>query len=618
MINENDLLEPRKAYEEILKEEHKANALKYFEELASSVDLDVSANMETMRQYRELKEQEANASKMLAKKRKASSLLVTFGIISIVIGVICSFIGFNYGDWMLPVLGIVAPIILIGLAIFLFIINGVKIRPVVKNQSNVIKVLQSSQKEMVSLGYQQMKPLNDAFTWNMHVDIANQTTPLIKLDRVFENSRLQYLKDYFGYKELNSKDISVVHVQSGEIIGNPFVILTMKVMNMGTCTYTGTKTITYTVRVPNGGKNGGYHSETRTQTLTATITKPKPYYNYEKQLYYGCDAAPELSFSRSPSGMKGLSADGKKKLTKKIEKELAKLSEKEMGKSFQALGNTEFEALFHAWDRDNEIQYRLLFTPLAQRNYLDLIKNDSPYGDDFSIVKNKKINKVITQHSQYTDYVCSPDQFKDFSFENARNKFVQYNEQYFKSFFFDMAALISMPLYQQYPTDDYIFRNTVGLPNNTLYETEAIANSYDENVFKPLKCRTEQILKAKILKTDGDADRVNITSYGFETIEHVDYVPVYGKDGHWHEVAVHWVEYLPVHGDKLIEVLHHQVSKKELNEITKTDEFDTFVSNNTLNRTIVYNKDFYSFLVPSPNSEYTNESFKILRSNKGE
>ena len=138
-----------------------------------------------------------------------------------------------------------------------------------------------------------------------------------------------------------------------------------------------------------------------------------------------------------------------------------KLIEDKTKSNFTALGNKQFEALFHAWDRDNEVQFRLLFTPLAQKNYLDLIKNKEPYGDDFSITKCKKLNTVYTEHSQYTDYVCDPSEFVSYSYQDSKNRFVEYNEKFFKSFYFDMATLLSIPLYQQYPTDDFIFNKKV-------------------------------------------------------------------------------------------------------------------------------------------------------------
>ena len=39
---------------------------------------------------------------------------------------------------------------------------------------------------------------------------------------------------------------------------------------------------------------------------------------------------------------------------------------------------------------------------------------------------------------------------------------------------------------------------------------------------------------------------VAVTAYGYRGVKRVDHEDVYGGDGKWHDVAVEWVEYLPV------------------------------------------------------------------------
>lgn len=612
MINENDLLEPRKAYETVLKDEIKENANKYFDDLVAKSGINVELNQETIREYNNYKVEAECQGKILSKKRGLSSFLVIASVIMIIASLILfvSFIPNQDGDWKFPVLGIVTPIILVAVAITLFIINGKKIRPIIKNQQQVLARINAAVQEKKTLGEQQMVPLNNLYTWNMHVDIVNNTIPLLKLDKFFDFKRLQYLMEYFGFNEKRSNDVSTVHVQSGEILGNPFVIETLKVMNMGTYTYTGSRTITYTVRVPNGGKNSGYHSETRTQTLTASITKPKPYYNYEKFLYYGCDAAPELNFSRSPSGIKGKDEKAVKKYIAAEEKKLDKLTDKNSDKGFTPLANKQFETLFHAWDRNNEVQFRLLFTPLAQKNYVELIKNNEPFGDDFSLTKTGKINKVRTEHSQYVDYTFEPSQFNSFSIDEARSTFVNAVEKYFKSFFFDMAALISIPLYQQYPTDDYIFNKKFEY-NNTMFENEAAANAFNPNVFKPKDCATDQILKTSFVRAEGPADRLNVVSHCYKAIQHTDFIPVLARDGRWYDVKVDWIEYIKINGKSQIEVIHKPFTRPELNKVKNEDEFRNLVNQCALNGEYVYSKEYLAFLT-NEQKQFDEKTFSSL------
>ena len=63
------------------------------------------------------------------------------------------------------------------------------------------------------------------------------------------------------------------------------------------------------------------------------------------------------------------------------------------------MGNSEFEVLFGATNRNNEVQFRLLFTPLAQKQLLGLMKDkEIAFGDDFNFIKRNKINIIIPDH----------------------------------------------------------------------------------------------------------------------------------------------------------------------------------------------------------------------------
>ena len=47
------------------------------------------------------------------------------------------------------------------------------------------------------------------------------------------------------------------------------------------------------------------------------------------------------------------------------------------------------------------------------------------------------------------------------------------------------------------------------------------------------------------VKADGDTV-VSVTAHGFRGVEHTEHISKYGGDGHWHDVPVHWTEYIPV------------------------------------------------------------------------
>ena len=117
------------------------------------------------------------------------------------------------------------------------------------------------------------------------------------------------------------------------------------------------------------------------------VCKPIPVYSEERFLLYGNDAVPGLTFSRSPSSLSG--GDGiLHSLHKKIVigglKDFSRNLEDES--QFTLMANHDFEAFFHATDRNNEIDFRLLFTPLAQQQMLKLLKDKKiGFGDDFAL-----------------------------------------------------------------------------------------------------------------------------------------------------------------------------------------------------------------------------------------
>ena len=144
------------------------------------------------------------------------------------------------------------------------------------------------------------------------------------------------------------------------------------------------------------------------ETLRAYVNKPKPIYSTETYLVYGNEAANHLRFSRMPSCINSLDEKGIEKYVRKHEKDLTKLSEKAQknGGNYTPLGNSEFELFFGGLDRDNEVEYRLLFTPLAQKSMLQVLKSKVGYGDDFKFIKDKGLN-VITISAKYWHHFSS-------------------------------------------------------------------------------------------------------------------------------------------------------------------------------------------------------------------
>ncbi|MCQ2793824.1 MAG: hypothetical protein MJ207_00405 [Bacilli bacterium] len=567
-----DISEPRRAYEHAA-EIHHQNVVDYFDQLLKDTKTDAAANKATCEDYyHKLTEIEALEKKARKKKRKRS-----------------------FFKFLMIVSFILIILIPVGVLLYKKIKHGIDAE--IKKIHDDIAVENSHAEELKGQAIAQLAALNDAYSWNLPAELVGKTIPLMQVDTVFDNKRYYQLHDKYGYGVHAGNDISTLYVQSGSIFGNPFVIEMNRVQEMVPRTYFGSLTVTYTVRT---NVNGRTVTTTRTEILHAEIVKPAPYYYVDTWLIYGNDAAPKLNFTRMPGATKDLSAREIAKLVKKSNKELAKRSKKDH--EFTKMGNSEFEALFNATDRDNEVEFRLLFTPLAQRNMLHLIKTPTPYGDDFCFVKRGPLNYIKTRHAQTHDYRGNPLDFLDFDLAKAREKFITRCDEYFKNFYFDMAPLMCVPLYQNYKAKEYIYKDNHADSNVTAFETESLANAYDVTHFMPKDSATEAILKTELVKKEKDHDLVNIVAHAFKSIPQVEMVPRVAGNGRTYMVPVTWYQYLPVS------------KKTPLMVGTTNDDRKKFISEkheklfaNSSVKDVYYQKGLVSALFTAINTNNTNK-----------
>ena len=605
-----DLLEPEKLYKTRLKAAFHENAEKYFDELVNTAQTDKEANSILCDK---LYSNKTRCTKLENSKRGKitlmtllivfSALIVSAGFVSMLI----YFLGQNHWGFLLGgILGIVLGIVGIILPIVL-------IRPKIKDLNGQIAKLKELMDGQKSEAYAQMRTLNNLYDWGIAPKLVNQTTPLIQMDTTFNPNRFYNLHEKYGFGEITDTSISSVYVQSGHILGNPFLMERNYCTELRDYTYTGSITITWTTTTYD--KNGS-HTHTHSQVLTATVTKPKPEYWYDTWLVYGNDAAERLSFSRRPSDANKMNDKDFEKFIKKTEKELADMHEKKLGTTnFTPLGNAEFEGLFHAYDRDEETQFRLLFTPLAQKSMIDLIKSKTPYGDDFIFRKRKCLNYIKSKHSQVADYDGDPRKFMHYDLRVSKLLFLKYMDDFFQGFFYDMAPLLCIPLYQQHKAIDYIYKGV--FPRNvTSYETEVIANQYDPHDFAPDECKTDVILKAELIKKQGEMDVVNIHAYGYDKIPRVTYIPKLGGDGRMHDVPVHWYEYVECEKVTPIGVQNISYTKKTYEE--NLEKAKAFLSPHILGSGIIRTRSIISSILKDEQDAWNGQELDNILSHKEE
>ena len=372
-----DIYDPLEEYSNVYREKFKKVCEDTFAELAREANIDIEANRQTCQK---VYDNEAFLAKIKSKITWWTVLCVLLWI-GVIVGAL-SIYG-NKTEWGIELMLAVG----VGSALSLFFLIS-KVHPKLKslkserdNISNIITCLKDE-------AWNQMAPLNQLYDWDILTRMMTKTVPRLEFDRYFTTQRLADLRKTYGWDDSFNEERSVVYSHSGLINGNPFVICRTRKMEMGTKTYHGYKTIYWTETETDD--KGNRRRVQRSETLHATVTAPYPEYFEKTRLIYGNTAAPDLKFYRKPSGLAGKESSLRYKWNRFTLRRKARNLE---NGDFAMLTNEEFEVAFNTSNRNNNQQYALLFTPLAQESMMRLLQDDKDgFGDDFDFDKNKKIN----------------------------------------------------------------------------------------------------------------------------------------------------------------------------------------------------------------------------------
>ena len=513
---------PLSEYESTFRERHRAHTDAFFEDLVRQSGVNAEENRTTVAEYRKVRDSVVELRKKLNLWRFLRVLMIL-------------------------------TLILIPLVIL-------KITPKIRGLRARIEEAEAKAEELLTLAYRQMEPLNRLFTDRDAIRIMESTIPLLSFAPYFSAEQEQNMAVNYDYCEQEDREQSTIDVLAGSYHENPFVFEKNLIHTMGTEVYHGYKTIHWTESYR--GSDGKRHTRHRTQTLHATLTKPKPFYHTQVKLHYCAQGGPDLSFTRDASHLDRKSEKELERHVKRGEKRLKKKTDEAIreNRDFISMSNTDFEVLFDALDRTDEVQFRTLFTPLAQTNMVDLIVSQSGYGDDFDFIKKKRTNTVITKHSQGRDVTLDPKGYTSYSFDEIREKFSTKNIDFFKAVYFDFAPLWAIPMYQDRPV-----HSLDPLPDyKATYsdeECEVLANMAGrEHVAHPAT-RTRVIVKSSFVKNENKADEVRIAAYSYDIDKRVDFVPVHGGDGRWHNVPVPWDDYRPLEATNTFFVAQEEAAK---------------------------------------------------------
>ena len=533
---QKDIYDPLTEYVNVYRHKFKEVAEKTFAELAAEAQVDVGKNRETCRR---IYSEEDSLSKVEAGIRWQKVWRVLLWL--------CVAVGFIVGFTMYDVLDYV-DLLIVGFVIFGALgLLFTDINPKIKEMKSERDKLTAKVDKLKKEAWQQMAPLNNLYDWDVLTRMMTKAVPRLEFDPYFTTQRLADLKATYGWSDSFNAGRSVVYSHSGLINGNPFVICRTRKMEMGTKTYYGEKTIHWTTEeTDSDGKTRTVH---HSETLVASVTAPYPEYFEKTRLIYGNTAAPDLIFYRKQSGL----ADSEGSLKFKMKRHSLRKKSRDLSNAdFAMMTNEEFEVAFDTSNRNNNQQYALLFTPLAQESMMNLLKDDKVgFGDDFDFGKQRMINVIFSKHMQSLNLDMNPQQYKGFDYDKAEADFYAINSRYFRAIYFCFAPLLCVPMYQQIrPQEDIYGRNMQ--QHSSFWEHEALANFWGQGRFKHPSCVTNCILKTEQVQTIGDNSTIKVNAYGYRTEQHLEYVSKWGGDGHLHHVPVYWDEYLPVTGSGMI------------------------------------------------------------------
>ncbi len=527
-----DIYNPLAEYRDVFSVRFKEIAESTFAELAAEANIDVKANKETCRN---IYADEKNLASVKSRIRRNTTLCVLLWLALVGGGVAVALKYKELDESMLAV-------IIVAFALVLLILFA-GVHPKIKNLKSDRERLGRELKNLNAKAWEQMSPLNRLYDWDVLTRMMVKAVPKLEFDPYFTVQRLVDLQATYGWDDSFNDGRSVLYSHSGLINGNPFVLCRTKMMRMGVKTYTGYKTISWTTS--ERGNDGQYHTVSHSETLTATVTAPYPEYFEKTRLIYGNTAAPDLVFNRTHSNL--ASREGSSAY-RRARRQLRRKANDLKKSDYAMMTNEEFEVVFDTRDRNNNQQFALLFTPLAQENMVQLLKdNKVGYGDDFDFCKHKMINVIVPQHLQRLSLDLNPEQYRTFDYERGKQDFLALNAEYFRAIYFALAPLLCVPMYQQIRPQEAIYGRDIKT-RSAYWEHEALANFWGNDYFKHPDCATDCILKTS-RKDNSDGDSlITVTAYGYRKVKRVSHENVWGGDGKLHSVPVYWDEYLDVTG----------------------------------------------------------------------
>ena len=137
----------------------------------------------------------------------------------------------------------------------------------------------------------------------------------------------------------------------------------------------------------------------------------------------------------------------------------------------------------------------------------------------------------------------NPEQFHNWSYDDAAKFFSEFNERYLKAVYFALAPLLAARQTRGHAT---VWQDPDEPKEASIWECEAMANALGAGEFQHPDCITRNVLKARLVRREDGVSTLAVAAYGFRGESHTHVESVFGGDRKYHEVEVEWKEFFPV------------------------------------------------------------------------
>jgi hypothetical protein len=274
--------------------------------------------------------------------------------------------------------------------------------------------------------------------------------------------------------------MSICQCVSGRAFTHPFLLLQHKQREQYTATYSMSESFPY--RATRRDAQGNMVTETMYETLTAYQYRDAYRYNYgSTAVLLTGDEATTLKFhNESPL---------------KHQHDVNKFYKKHMKEGMYPNVNVDFDINFPCI-RDNDAQFRLLFTPLAQKEVVNLVKAQN---HDYTVIKDNNINIVRSHFGGDLSSAFGSEILKQYDYEVLKKTFHDFVLNFFKSTYYSLAPLMCIPLYQQFTYSKYNNDASTGVSN---IEVESIMNHIEPTIIDHPESDTDNLIHVNSTKSN--------------------------------------------------------------------------------------------------------------------